>query len=77
MPMTKPGRWWPICQTCWEQVAPDRYFPDPERVSYGECALCGDQWAGVANIREWEIDDWYEAESVTGTPAPITLPVVP
>jgi hypothetical protein len=52
----KPGPWVAICQPCWEQVAPDAYFPDA--MYYKDCALCGAESCITGHIRKGEVDEY-------------------
>jgi hypothetical protein len=50
-----PGPWIPICQSCWEKVNPDDYFPDA--MYYKVCSICGDSCL-TGHTRQRNIDEW-------------------
>jgi hypothetical protein len=53
-----------LCQTCYEQARPDRYFPETFRD--GTCCACGD-YAFVARVTKGEAQQ--VAYSLFATPA--------
>jgi hypothetical protein len=53
-----PGPWVPLCQSCWERIAPDQYFPDAMYIK--ECFVCK-RYSMTGHIRKSEVDA-YKAE---------------